>query len=408
MHIVFPILFFLLSLFFLKKIGDRFNLFSLLLGAYLVRVCFAAFNIIGFRFPLSDTSDIVRFQAFADEVVNSGFQIDFSSAYVWAGLIGIIEYFTGDDTFTPLLINSLYGTLTVWYAYRISFILLRERQQSYLVAVIISLVPALIFTSASYLREASTILFLTMFIYYLIEFGFVTGSKKGSAIMLFASSIMTAMFHGGFVLLPFLAMIYMAFKMGKVKLTKRTLWGGLFVILCFVGFVSLMIEFRIGGGKVHGLYNLSFHTVWTRLLDVISVGWMASYSQLMVQAPPIFGGIAIFKFLFSPFFAENFRTYDFVRMPLTFILFISLVKLFLRAITSTFKIRITYFYLLAIFLFHIVLFSIGSNDPDTAYRHYMKFFPVIIATGIPLGWMRYFRDKKIVMNGTNFKFKIFP
>jgi hypothetical protein len=68
------------------------------------------------------------------------------------------------------------------------------------------------------------------------------------------------------------------------------------------------------------------------------------------------------------------------------LLFVALLNVLVRSLPVPFdRLRISFTVILGMLLGYCLLFAVGSLDPDTAFRHYIKFMPLLIAAGLPVG-----------------------
>src|SRR5690606_37485506 len=199
------------------------RLFRLVLAALALRLSFSLLNMVGIRFPFSDTTDVLAFLTHAEEMSAGDFELDVSQSYVWASVIGLINLYTGDLIVSPLVLNSLAGSFTVLFGYRISKLLFADSRRAFQAALVLAFLPPLVFLSATYLRDAAAALFLTMFVYYLLRFGLTRERPVLTPILVLLSASLAALLHGAFVLLPAFAFLYVLLRLLAPRAIRSSL-----------------------------------------------------------------------------------------------------------------------------------------------------------------------------------------
>jgi hypothetical protein len=248
--------------------------------------------------------------------------------------------------------------------------------------------PPLIFTSASYLREAMTTLFFTMFVYYLLQFGLAKGVRWQTLTMALLSSLIAALLHGAFILLPAFLFVYMIAKLINNAPSSRSVLSYSLLAVTMVGVFYLFSSFGVGASKAGILYSNSSGAIQSGLMRVISRGMMMEHMDVLSGSSALFFMFATFKFLFSPFFAGELRSFDLVRWPLVCYFFFCLWGILRGLLPYPFsKIQVSFLIVFGLIASYCFLFSIGSLDPDTAFRHYLKLVPVIVAAGAPMSFL---------------------
>ena len=385
MSVLFPLLLLVGSVIAVYYSSSETRIRCLLLLALSVRLVFSLLNVAGVTFPLSDTTDVVAFLTYAQDASSGGFELDVSQSYVWASVMGLINLYTGDALYSPLIINSVAGTYTVLFAYRIAIILSGNLSRAFYVAVILAMMPPLIFSSASHLREATATLFFTMFVYYLLQFGLVKSARWQTVAMVLFSGAMAALVHGAFVLLPVFLLVYMFLKLINNNPSPGALLRGSLLAVTMIGVFYIFSSLGVGASKAGMLYSNSWEAIYKGILQVISRGMMTEYMDVLSRSSLLFFLLAIVKFLFSPFFAGELRAFDFVRWPLVAYSFLCFLGIIRGVLPYPFtKVHVSFLVLSVLITIYCFLFSIGSLDPDTAFRHYLKLMPVIVAAGEPL------------------------
>jgi hypothetical protein len=382
MSILFPLLLLIVSVALIARVRAERRVVRVLLLALGIRLFVSILNVVGLKFPFSDTTDVAAFLAHAQE---GTVDFDVSQSFVWGSIIGVINMYTGDVTYSPLIINSVAGTCTVLYGYRIAMLLTANRGRAFCIAVLLTLLPPLIFTSASYLREAITTVFFTMFAYYLLEFGTLKNVPPRLLLKAFLAGSLAALFHGAFVLLPVFLLLYMALKLISNAPTPRALLGYSALAVALIGLFVLFSSLGVGASKAGVLYSNSADAIYEGLTRVIARGMTMEYMEVLPHSPALFALLALFKFLFSPMFTGELRAFDMLRWPIVVYAFFSILNIGRRIVPYPFTgISVAHLVLFAVLIVYCILFSIGSLDPDTAFRHYLKLLPVILAAGAPL------------------------
>lgn len=387
MAIAFPLLLLIFGTFALYRASRESRVVLLLVMlALAIRLFFSVLNLLNFGFPYGDTTDIAAFLSYGEKMAGGNVRVDVSQSYVWAAFIGIIRLYTGDSTLSPLIINSVAGTYVVVYGYRISNILAQDVGRAFRVAAVLAVMPPLVFMSATYLRDMPATLFFTIFAYNLLRFGLQRNPPLASLVALMLSSVFAALLHGAFVLLPAFVLFYMAGKSLSDRLTKRSAAIYATTLTLMFVLVFCLYYFEIGASKVGALYANSTDAIEQRLLDTVASGMMSEQSAIAVASPPLFVVLAILKFLFSPFFSDQLRAFDVLRYPIVVFLFISFACLVARVLPYPFaRVRVSFGVMSVLLLSYCFLFAIGSLDADTAFRHYLKLMPLLIAVAAPLG-----------------------
>jgi hypothetical protein len=233
-----------------------------------------------------------------------------------------------------------------------------------------------------------------MFVLYLLRFGLGGEAKLSVFFMLALSSLLAALFHGAFLFLPAFAVWYVLLSFFSNRLTMRSLATYVMVLVAVVGIGALFFLLQIGASKVGAVYAASGEAIYDQVVRIASAGMMKEYANVLAASPPIYAALAIGKFAFSPFFSDQLRAFDIVRMPLVILLFISLINVVRKAFPYALAgVRPSFLVLSALLLTYCFLFSIGSVDPDTAFRHYIKLLPVMLAAGFPIALLYSRRER---------------
>lgn len=364
----------------------------LLLGTFGIRLLFLVFNVIGVRFPLSDTSDIVAFFDVAQAGAESTLFLDFSQSYIWASILGVIYKATGDLVLLPLVINVVLGTLSVMLAYKMVLLFSNRMVPGYVVLSLLGFSPPLIFASASYLRESITIFFITATFYVAASISKSQSVSINQILLLLGSAVIAMVFHGGFFFLVVMAGLILTHKMWVKKKFGVLFFAATLLIIAFL----LVINFQIGGSKIGWLLTFDFAIINNRIERAINGGIASDLQWLYDANGLLFALVSSFHFLWAPLFAENLRLFDLARVPYLFIISVALVIIILRCIRikkGFLFLGYSYFVFVITIFVTIFGFSIFSADIDTAFRHLTKLFPVIIALG-------YFNPfSKVTRNG---------
>lgn len=400
MSVLFPLLLLLGSVIAVYRSSRERRIRYVLLLALSVRLFFSALNVIGMTFPFSDTTDVGAFLDYARSISGGDVEFDVSQSYVWASIMGLINLYTGDILYSPLIINSVAGTYAVLFAYRISIALCGDMSRAFAVAVIVALMPPLVFASATHLREATSTLFFTMFVHYLLQCGLEKDVRWRTLAMAFLSSALAALMHGAFVLLPVFVLGYMLLKLLNNNPSPGVIVSYVLLIGTLLGLAYLFSSLQIGASKAGLLYSSSFDAIYEGILKVIARGMMLEQMDVLSQSTFLFFLLAMLKFLFSPFFAGELRAFDLVRWPLVLYLFVCFLRILGSILPYPFtRLRISFLVLSALIILYCFLFAIGSRDPDTAFRHYLKMLPVIIAAGAPLSFLFHrVHQREIILN----------
>src|SRR5690606_22595223 len=123
------------------------------------------------------------------------------------------------------------------------------------------------------------------------------------------------------------------------------------------------LYFKVGASKASALYSVSTEALSESLMKTIAEGMMADEAHLISDSLLLFFLTALLKFLFSPFFAEEWRLFDIVRLPLVVYLFISLSNLLAIGLPyPLMKVKTSFLFLSALLVAYCFLFAIGSLD----------------------------------------------
>lgn len=355
-------------------------IFYLLLGAFGIRLLFLVLNVMGVRFPLSDTSDIDAFFNVARAGSESPLFLDFSSSYVWASILGVIYNLTGDLVLFPLAVNVILGMLSVMLAYKMVLLLSNRMMSGYFVLFLVGFSPPLIFGSASYLRESITIFFITATFFLAASISYKQVFDIRQSLLLLGSAVIATVFHGGFIFL-----VVMAGLLLFQKILKTKQYGSIFLILfLFIGSTFMMIEFQIGGSKVGWLLSFDLSVIDNRLERAVSGGMSSELQWLYDANSALFALVSSLRLIWAPLFAENLRYFDLARIPYAAIITAGLAAIIFRCVRvkgSAFFLNSNYLLFGTTILVTIFGFSIFSVDVDTGFRHLTKLTPVIIALG---------------------------
>lgn len=366
--------------FLIQKKSENKIIHYLLIGAFGIRLLFLVFNIIGFRFPLSDTSDIFGFFEVAKAGADSSLFFDFSQSYIWASILGIIYNLTGDIVLIPLMLNVVLGTFSVMLAYKMVLLFSNRLVSAYVVLFLVGFSPPLIFGSASHLRESITTFFVTATFYLATSISKRQSFNINQSALLLGSAVISTVFHGGFVFLVVMAGLVLAQKIWM----EKNVTAPFLALMLLLGSIFMIINFQIGGSKVGWLLSFDLSVISNRLESVVSGGISSELQWLYDANSLLFTLVSSLRFIWAPLFAENLRYFDLARIPYIFIITMALVMIIFRCVRvrgASLVLRSSHFIFLMTIFVTIFGFSIFSLDNDTAFRHLSKLFPVIIALG---------------------------
>ena len=325
-------------------------------------------------FPYSNSSDAIRFVEYSYNVASSSDilnNLDLSSSYIWAWFIGFQSLFTKDFFLIPKVINICLSSSTIYLSYEISK-RISNKNISYKSYIFLVFNPSLMFISITLLREIVMIYFSMKAINYFIEY--LNSCKTMFFIFSLLFSFLSILMHGGMIVLLLVIILFYFYTRIKAK-DISILFG---IMILFILF-TYAVRYKVGAAKLNFIYSSDIlNALLLQIENKINLGVNYGYISEPVRIRSFSNLIIIlieliFKFIYSPFFPLSFRVYSIEKIVISIVLNIAFIIILVKNIIKS---NIINRFLVVYFLLFIIIFSLGTFDQNTAYRHFLKILPI--------------------------------
>ncbi len=378
----------------------------LLLAAFIIRLILAllqantAIELVG---PGSDSSmfELAGWQNAQAWIAGEGAPRA-TGAFYYSAFIGALYFIFGRVPFLIQLFSVVFGVAIVFIIYRITLKLTTSKIAAYLALTIATLFPTLNLFSAVILREVYMLFFVLYSFYFFIDW--VEEGRYKSMALSGVMSICAGIFHGAMLLISWIQYFLFALY-NPIRQTFRITLKNVIVIVGLSLFVFILfnvdvITYRFPA-SINDLVSLdTFQSLVSNrrvgrtqyLEDLVPF----SYFDVLRQTP-----IRALYFLLAPFpwMIENKLDLAMFFENISYIVMIILSVFGYGKVTK--QKRVAYIAMLIIVFTIIFMFSWGTVNYGTAWRHKLKIAPfVIIMASISLSSMfesikgRLLNDKK--------------
>lgn len=300
--------------------------------------------------------------------------------YYYSALIGACYYFFGRFTIVAQFVNVFLGTLLVYLVYRSTFLLWGSVRTARMAAIISAFFPTLLFFSAILLREMMIIFFLLSSYFYLLLW--LRKSKSYWLVISFASLVIASLLHGALIIIGAVhILLFIIYKPAEKKF-KMT-FKQIIIAMVILAFSVLVIE------------DLIIYQVPANIIDLFSLEYLqsnlisrspgrtnylegfipGSYFDLLWHSP-----IRIAYLLFAPF-PWMLSTASDLLFLFDALLYLILFIFCLKGLRKSLKNNLIAVMSLVVFLFiTVMIYSWGTVNYGTAWRHRAKIFPLLVIT----------------------------
>ena len=355
---------------------------AILVVSFTFRIGLSVVHVAGFTLPDSQF-DARTFEQVAWLWARDGeFLDDFTtSSYLYSWLSSGVYLLFGRVPLLLHVINSYFGTLTIYFVMRSAQLLLPDTRVDTTIGWILSFYPSVILYSVLTMREAPMVLALSISIFFLISYVSTRRVVFGLGALLF--SIVAQLFHAGAVGATLaILLIYSHVSLQSVTVRDNLRPLALLVVLTTaIGMLQFSLRTGIGLEKVWGFINdFDIDTIasWQEysargrgayLSGVVMDAWLDLIWNLPLRLLYFFG---------SPFIWMVAQFRDVLGLLDAFI-YLYLVFRITVDIRSQPR-RTTYAYLSVALIIAaiVVLFALGTSNYGTAFRHRAKVFPWLL------------------------------
>lgn len=311
-------------------------------------------------------------------------QVRIRGAFLYPLSIGIIYYIFGRVPLIPQYMNVLLGFATVYLIYLHTYLLTKSRKKSHIALCISAFFPTLIIFSAILLREAIIIFFLVLSFYLLILW--LERGNNHYLISSFLAVAVVSVLHGTLIFIGVIHLILIAFhtfKYGRVSINYRQIIIGILLIAAAYLFIEFFVSYKMPDNPLN-LFSLEHFQKYVGERKVGRTQYLQeliphSYFDILWQTP-----IRAIYFLYTPFPGMIENIFDLLLffevllyLMMSIYAFIGIWKLYKRN-------RLTAVSILFIALALITMYSWGTVNYGTAWRHRAKVVPFFIVAA-PIG-----------------------
>jgi hypothetical protein len=323
-----------------------------------------------------------------------------SGAYFFSWWIGIIYYYFGRIPFIVLLINVIVSLVTIYLVYRTALFVTNSQNTSWLAALLFAIIPTINSYSAILLRETFIYFFLALFMY-----SFIVWMNSGNLVYVlvsFCALAVAGMLHGPIYFVIAILIIYVMFynpKTDSFKVSKSQAIMVLLLLILSVYMVGDLIKYQLP----RDISSIVTPEHIRKVLEKKNIGRTTylenlvpnSFFDLIWQTP-----IRMIYFLFAPFpwvVETRADLYGLIDVSI----YIALIFFCLAGAKSLWKSqKKAVIAVLAVVIMLVGMFSWGTTNYGTAWRHRQKmasFIVVLAAVGIAkrLNWNEDLNDKQI-------------
>ena len=375
----------LLLLFLLPFVPRSRTLATVLFGAFFIRALYALIDYNFGPFVPYD-ADWMGLQSRALTIHKAGFDGLFANfttgRFFYSWFVGVIYLLFGPNVFLIIVLNVLFGTLTVLFVIKLATLLTDSLRTSLFASSLTALFPTLIVYAGQPSREPLIALGFIAGCYY-----FVAWQHKRKLWMLLLcilSMSLAAIIHSAFavILIVLLSVSVFEYLRSLRKFTIASFIGSFVGSTVLIIAAALIIVTGFGLDKIGGDFTrLRDPEALQRVTDVRDLDSRGAYltvddvqvdslTDMLVSLP-----IRIILFSFTPFpwMVENI--YDMVGLFVAsvFGLFVLNTVRYWRQFTSEPKLR----YIVIVLALSIVMFAWGTVNFGTGTRHRSKLVPVV-------------------------------
>lgn len=306
-----------------------------------------------------------------------------TGAYYFSSWIGLLYIFFGRVPLVPQLFNVYFSLLSIYLIYRTAKVFTGSLKVCRIAALLLLIFPTLNSYSAILMRESLLVFFGALSLYFLVLWMY-----QGRLIYLAYSFIAVAFngaLHGVMFLLIFVHLLFLCFYSPVEKKFRLVLWqllpAGILVVIASL-LLGNLVTYQLPG-NIADIFTPDFiRNVLERkplartsyLLDYVPY----TYFDLIWQTP-----LRVIYFLFAPFpwmiggLRDLLGFLEVINYGILFVLFfIGTIKVWPKNKQVV----------IACFLFAaalIVMFSWGTTNYGTAWRHKQKILPYIVVISAP-------------------------
>lgn len=315
--------------------------------------------------------------------------IDVTKSYFISSITAIFYRVFGEDYSIPIFINGYIGILILYYSIKLfDLVWSPDTRGRLLFLILIGISPILNIHSAIFLREN----YITLFVLLAsIEFcKYVNSHNNKYAFKFVVFTLFSAFFHGAMIIFVLLLPIYL-FLNGKLSISKKIIFIGLFMSLIF--FLFYLFDFK----KISSVVNSdSAEDMIAILVKKFSPRGNTAYLNnlqinnlidIVWQVP-----LRMVNFMLQPFI-WNVRSIDHFLVFLDALFWLLIVWKIIFNWRSIFRNKKS-LYLLIGMLILICAFSFGTVNFGTAIRHRSKFLVEMLVIVIP-----FLFNKRFVLKG---------
>ena len=301
-----------------------------------------------------------------------------TGAYYYSSWIGVLYIFFGRIEFIPQLMNVYFSLLTLFIFYKTVCIVTTSVKTSQLSAFILAVMPSINSFSVILLREAMIILFIVLSFYFLVKW-----MKQGRIIFLggsFFALVAAGAMHGPMFLLFAIHLIFLCFFNPREQRFKLMYWqlipAAVFIVLAFLllgNIITYQLPVNLGE-----LFTPDFMRTVVERKQVGRTSYLQeivpyTYFDLMWQTP-----LRMIYFLFAPFpwAIENLRDLMGFLENILYAALFYFAYLGSKQLWGEKKHVVLSALLIAVSL--VVMFSWGTTNYGTAWRHKQKIAPFVI------------------------------
>ena len=355
---------------------------AILVTAFTFRLALSVVHVAGF--PLPDSQfDARTFELFAWLWARDGLWLDdfTTGSYLYSWLSSGIYLIFGRAPFLLHIINSYFGTLTIYFVMRTSRQLLPTRMFDRTVGWTLAFYPSVVLYSVLTMREAPMVLALSIAIRLLVSW--VTTRRISSGIGAVVFIIIAQLFHAG-VIGATLAILLIYSGVTFQSITVRDNLRPLALFAVFAALIAaFLFSVRTGVGleKVLGLirhFDVDVIALWQFNTSTGRGGYLPGveideWLDLIWNIP-----LRVLYFLGSPFIWMVSQFPDVLGLLDAVVFLYMALRIMLDTRQRRFLTIDTYLSVAIVVAAIIAVFALGTSNYGTAFRHRAKVFPWLL------------------------------
>ena len=355
---------------------------AILVAAFAFRIAVSVVHVAGFALPDSQF-DARTFEQIAWLWARDGRLFDdfTTGSYLYSWLSSSIYLLFGRVPFLLHVINSYFGTLSIYFVMRSARQLLPDSRLDRPVGWILAFYPSAVLYSVLTMREAPMVLALSVSIHLLLSW--VTTRRIAFGLGAVSFAIVAQLFHAGMVGATLaVLLIYSRVSLQSVTVRNNVRPLTLFVVLATaIGVMQFSLRTGLGLEKVWGLlreFDIDIIASWQAYSArgrgaYLSGVEMDAWLDLIWNLP-----LRVLYFLGTPFIWMVVQVRDVLGLLDALVFLYMALRIALDIRQRRFLTVGVYLSVALVIAAVVAVFALGTSNYGTAFRHRAKVFPWLL------------------------------